>query len=76
MSTAAALLDIEKASGTTWHSALLCKLPELKLSIILINLISVEGEMSTPRDIQAGVPQSSVFSTAFTVFNVTCSGLA
>jgi hypothetical protein len=40
MSTAAALLDIEKAFDKTWHLGLLYKLPELKISISLIKLIS------------------------------------
>jgi hypothetical protein len=73
MSTVAVFLDIEKAFGTTRHLGLLYRLPELKFSITIIKLISssltqrqfrisVECELSTPRDIQAGVPQSSVLS--------------
>jgi hypothetical protein len=73
MSTAAVLLDIEKAFDKTWHLGLLYKVQELTFSISLIKLISsflsqrkfrvsVEGELSTPRDIQAGVPQGSVLS--------------
>jgi hypothetical protein len=73
MSTAAVFLDIEKAIDTTWHSGLIQKLYKLKFSGSLIKLIgsflsqrkfrfSVEGEMSTPRVIQAGVPQGSVLS--------------
>jgi hypothetical protein len=65
MSTAAVFLDIEKAFDTTWHPGLLYKLSKLKFSISLIKLISsflsqkqsrvsVKGEMSMPRDIQAG----------------------
>jgi hypothetical protein len=76
MLTAAVLRDIEKAFDTTWHLGLLCKLSELKCSISLVKLISyflsqrkfkvsVEGEMSTPRDIQAEVPQSSILSPTF-----------
>jgi hypothetical protein len=68
MSTAAVFLVIEKASDT-WHLGLY-KLWELKFSISLIKLISsflsqrqfrvsVEGERSTPRGIQAGVPQGA-----------------
>jgi hypothetical protein len=73
MSTAAVFLDIEKASVTTWYLGLLYNLSELELSINLIKFItsflsqrkirvSVENEMYTPRDIQAGVPQGSVLS--------------
>jgi hypothetical protein len=73
MSTAAVFLDIEKAFDKIWHLGLLYKLSELKFSISLIKLISsflsqgkfrvaVEGEMSTPRDIRAEVPQGYVLS--------------
>jgi hypothetical protein len=79
MSTAAVFLDIEKAFNTTWHSGLLNKLSKLEFSTSLIKLIgsflsqrkfrvSVEGEMSTSRVMQAGVPQVSVFSP--TLFNM------
>jgi hypothetical protein len=65
MSTAAVFLGTEKAFDTTWHLGLLYKLSELKFSSTLIKLISsflsqrkfrisVEDEMSTPRDIQQG----------------------
>jgi hypothetical protein len=68
MSTAAVFLDIEKAFDTTWQPGLLYKLSKLQFSTSLIKLItsflsqrkfkvSVEGEMSTPRYMQAGVPQ-------------------
>jgi hypothetical protein len=73
MSTAAVFLDTEKAFDTTWHLSLLYKLCTLQFSINLIKLIgsflsqkefrvSVEGKISTPWDIQAGVPQDSVLS--------------
>jgi hypothetical protein len=73
MSTAAVFLDIEKAFDTTWHLGLLYKLSKMHFSPSLIKLISyflsnrklrisVEGEISTPREIQAGVPQGSVLS--------------
>jgi hypothetical protein len=66
-------LNIEKAFDKTWHLGLLYKLSELKFSTSLIKIInsflsqrnvrvSVEGEMFTARDIQAGVPQGSVLS--------------
>jgi hypothetical protein len=73
MSTAAVFLAIEKAFDKTWHLGRLYKLPILKFSTSLIKLtnsllsqrefrVSVEGELDTPRDIQAGVPQGSVLS--------------
>jgi hypothetical protein len=76
MSTAAVFLDIEKAFDKIWHFGLLYKLSELKYSISLIKFInsflsqrkfrvSVEGELSTPRDIQAGVQQGSVLFSTF-----------
>jgi hypothetical protein len=80
MSTAAVFLDIEKAFDKIWYLGLLYKLSELKFSISLIRLInfflsqrkcrvSVEGELSSPRDIQAGVPQGSVLSpTLYSIF--------
>jgi hypothetical protein len=68
MSTAAVVLDIEKSFGTTLHLALLHKLSQLKFLISLIKLIIsflsqrkfrvlVKGEISSPRDIPAGVPK-------------------
>jgi hypothetical protein len=73
MFTAAVFLDIEKATGTTWHPGLLYKLTELQFPISLIKLIasfltnrkckvSVEGELSSPRKVAAGVPQDSVLA--------------
>jgi hypothetical protein len=73
MSTAAVFLDIEKAFDTTWHPGLLYKLSKMHFLTSFIKLISsflsnrkfrvsVEGEMSTPREIKAGVPQGSVLS--------------
>jgi hypothetical protein len=70
---AAVFLDIEKAFDTTWHHGLLYKLSKLKYSANVIKLLGsflsqrkfrvpVEGEMSTPREMQAGVPQVSVLS--------------
>jgi hypothetical protein len=68
MSTAGVFLDIEKTFDTTWHSGLLYKFSKLVFSTSLIKLISsflsqrkfivsVEGEMSTPREMGAGVHQ-------------------
>jgi hypothetical protein len=79
MSTAAMFLYIEKAFVTTWHSGLLYKLSKLEYSTSLIKLIgsflsqrkfrvSLEGKISTPREMQAGVTQGSVLSP--TLFNV------
>jgi retron-type reverse transcriptase len=79
MSMAAVFFDIEKAFDTTWHHGLLYKLSKLKYSANVIKLlgsflsqrkfrVSVEGEMSTPREMQAGVPQGSVLSP--TLFNL------
>jgi hypothetical protein len=73
MSTTAVFFNIEKAFDKTWCLGYLYKLSELKIFISLIKLISsflsqrkfrgpVESEMSTPRDIQAEVPQFSVLS--------------
>jgi hypothetical protein len=73
MSTAAVFLVIEKVIDTTWLSGLLYKLPKLGFSASLIQLtgsflsqrefrVSVEGEMSTPRVMQARLPQGSVLS--------------
>jgi hypothetical protein len=78
----AVFLDIEKAFDTIWQFSLLCKLSELKFSISQMKLISslpslrtfrvsVEGEISTLRDIrvQAGVPQSSeLFPTLYSLY--------
>jgi retron-type reverse transcriptase len=79
MSTAAVFLDIEKAFDTTWHTGLLYKLSKLQFYTCVIKLISqflserkfrvsVEGEMSTPREMQAGMPQGSVLSP--TLYNL------
>jgi hypothetical protein len=73
MPTAAVFLDNEKAFDTTWHTGLLYKLSKFHFSSILIKFISsflsnrtfidmVDSEMSTPRNIQAGMPQGSVLS--------------
>jgi hypothetical protein len=73
MSTTAVFLDIEKAFDTTWHTGLLYKLAKMEFSVNLIKLISsflsqrkvrfsVESELSTPRYMEAGVPQGSVLS--------------
>jgi hypothetical protein len=73
MLTAAVFLDIEKAFDTTWYPGLLYKLSELWFLARLIKLtssfltnirfkVSVEGELSSPRKIVAGVPQGSILA--------------
>jgi hypothetical protein len=73
MSTAAILLDIEKASDTTWHSGLLYGMSELGFSASLVKVIAfiltnrkfnvfIEGEFSTRREIAAVVPQGFVLT--------------
>jgi hypothetical protein len=79
ISTAAVFLDTEKTFDTSLHLGLLYKLSKIEFPCNLINHISsslserkfgvsVEGEMLTPRDTEAGVPQSSVLSP--TLYNV------
>jgi hypothetical protein len=76
MSTAVVFLNTGKTFVTTWYTGLLFKLSKLELSTSLTKLISsflsqrkfsvsVEVEMSTPRETQAGVPQGSVLSPTF-----------
>jgi hypothetical protein len=76
MSTTAVFLDIENAFDNTWHSGLLYNLSKLEFSTSVIKLIgsflsqrkcrvSVEGEMSNPGVMQAGVPPGSVLSPTF-----------
>jgi hypothetical protein len=73
MSAVVVFLHIEKAFDTTWHLGLLYKLYKLKFFTNVFKLtssflseqkfiVSVKGEMSTPREIQTGVPQSSALS--------------
>jgi hypothetical protein len=72
--TAVVFLDIEKAFDTTWHNGLLYKLSASLIKLISSFLsnrklsVSVEGEMSTPRIMKAGVPQGSALSP--TLFNM------
>jgi hypothetical protein len=73
MSIAAVFMDIEKAFDRTWHYGLLYEVSELAFSTRLIKLIAsflidrkfkvlVESEISTSRNIAAGVPQGSVLA--------------
>jgi hypothetical protein len=85
MSTAVVFLDVKGAFDTTWHSGLLCNLSKSKFSASMIKLnssflsqskfsVSVEGEMSTPREMQAGVSKNSVLS--HTLYNMYINGVA
>lgn len=68
------LLDIEKAFDTVWHNGLiyklktLCKLPDYIISLIrsyIFNrhiVVRVGNELSSPKQISAGVPQGSIIS--------------
>jgi hypothetical protein len=72
MSTAAVFLVLEKVFDKTWHFGLLYKLCKLQFSTNVIKFISpfypseysvsVEGEIPTPREIQATMLQSFVQS--------------
>jgi hypothetical protein len=70
LSIAAVFLDIEKAFDTTWHPDLLYKLLNYNFQPIKLisSFLSVESEMSTPRYMQARVPQGSVLSP--TLYNM------
>jgi hypothetical protein len=70
---AAVFLDIEKAFDTIWHPGLLYRLSDVQFQIRLIKLtssfstnrkfkVSLEGELSSPRKVAAGVPQGSVLA--------------
>jgi hypothetical protein len=83
MCTAAVFLDMEKAFDTTWHPDFLYKLLKLEFSAGVIKLISsflsnrkfrasVEGEIFTPREIQAGARQASVLSP--TLYSICTNG--
>jgi hypothetical protein len=71
--TTAVFLDIEKFLHSTWHLGLLFKLSKLQFSTNTIKFTSsflsnwkfriyIEGKVSTPREIQVGVPQGSALS--------------
>jgi retron-type reverse transcriptase len=64
MSTAAVFFDIGKTFDTTWHSSLLYKLSKLEFSTNSQRklCVSVECEISMPREMRVGVPQGSVLS--------------
>lgn len=71
LNTAMALLDIEKAFDTVWHTGLLVKLHRYKVPTYLINLlksyiterkfrVKLENEFSDYHNIYAGIPQGSL----------------
>lgn len=64
-------LDVEKSFDTTWHPALLYKLSNLQYSTSIIEIrssfpssrkfrVSVESEIPTPWETQAGVPHCPI----------------
>jgi hypothetical protein len=76
MSTAAVFLDTENPCDTTWHLGLLHKLYKFEFSASIMRLISlflsyrkfkfsVEDEISSPREVEIGVPRYSVLSPTF-----------
>ncbi len=78
--TFAVALDISKAFDRVWHKALLSKLPSYGFYPALCSFLSsflsgrsvaavVDGQCSTPKPINSGVPQVSVLSpTLFLLF--------
>ena len=77
--TAALFLDVEKAYDSVWIPGLIYKLIRLKFPDVYIHILAsylkdrsfqvkMEGELSTPRRIRAGVPQGSVLAP--TLFNM------
>jgi hypothetical protein len=77
---AAIFLAIENAFDITWHPGLLHILSKFELLGSLIKLsssflsqrkcrVSVGGQMSMPREMQAGVPEGSVLSpTLYSIY--------
>ena len=70
-STAALLLDVEKAFDTVWHDGLIYQLKEYNIPIYIIRIISsflssrkfkvkVGNDLSTSKTQAAGVPQGSI----------------
>jgi hypothetical protein len=79
VSMAVIFLNIKKAFHTIWHPGLIYKLSKSEFLISLIKLISsflsqrkfrvsVEGEISTPRETKSGVTQGSILSP--TLYNL------
>lgn len=77
-------VDLQAAFDTIWHAGLMHKLMDLDLPLYLVKLIhsflqdrkfqvKVGGSTSTPRSIQAGVPQGAVLSP--TLFNIYISDI-
>lgn len=72
-STGVVLLDIEKAFDTVWHNGLVYKLNEFNFPIFIQKMIKsflekrsffvyVDGQKSSMRTINAGVPQGAILS--------------
>jgi hypothetical protein len=79
MFTVALFLDIKKAFDTAWHPGFSYKLSQFQFSASISRLISpflsdrkfrvsVEAEMSTPQEIQAGILRCSILSP--TLYNL------
>lgn len=78
--TVGVFLDIEKAFDRVWHPGLVYKLLETPAPAMLVRIVasflegrkfvvSVEGKLSEPKNILAGVPQGSCLSpTLYSVF--------
>jgi Reverse transcriptase (RNA-dependent DNA polymerase)/Endonuclease-reverse transcriptase len=78
--TAAVFLDIAQAFDRVWHEGLLCKLIHIGLPAYLIRVTASylnrrsfkvfhQGEFSTSRPIEAGVPQGSLLApTLFSIY--------
>lgn len=78
--TGAIFLDVAKAFDRVWHAGLLAKMIDMGYPTAIVKLVRsylnrrelrvrVEGELSTYRPMEAGVPQGSVLSPhLFTIF--------
>ena len=76
------LLDLNKAFDSVWHKAVITKLYDIKLLIILINIISnylkknrkfyvsINGTKSTYKEVVAEVPQGSILRPLLFIFYI------
>lgn len=82
--TAALFIDLTKAFDKTWHSGLQQKMKQLHINPRLIKLVSwflshrtfqvtVDGQLSNIKSIEAGVPQGSVLGPI--LFNIYTSDI-